>query len=92
MSLQLFMLQVVEHDAWSGAKRNGYYGFLDQESAEAFIKDKYKDRKLDGPAPAYYVNYDIVGLVPCRADLVNEPEFKRDGRGYITVIKLKDLL
>jgi hypothetical protein len=59
-ALVLAVVECTEFEQGWGQRPDGYFGFLTEEDANAFIRSQTSGRS--GSAPSIYVNYEYIGL------------------------------
>ena len=82
----LYVIEMIEYERGWGSKLDGYLAFPNEEAGKSYIAEQTKDRV--GPAPDYYVNYEVVGYKP--ASNAKIAEVLKAGRTYVD--KLSELL
>jgi len=91
--LALFVIQAVYHSRGSGAEPGHYLGFLDEASADAYIKEQYKGRDIKGPVPDKYTNWETLGLKEAGSRTVGMliRQVQQGGGNHFRFDKLEDM-
>lgn len=88
----LFIVEVEEHDSFSGRKIDGYRAYAKADVAQDFVNDFYAKRrramKSDAKTPGSYVNYNILGWRKAGANTVQSALANPAGWTHLDNLKL----
>jgi hypothetical protein len=87
---QLYIADCIEHDSWSGKKRDGYVAFLSKEAFDEYQRNEQLARVGNFPIPEYYENFENGRYADCITyihDRLNESLLMGNSFCYFNKIK-----